>query len=330
MNAEPQTVNTASVKFANGKIGRNVQIRCNSFDAAGSFTIGNDVTIVADRIEVGDGATIGHSTQIKAIKGVMDSLVMGDWSLIDESCNVMVPQFYCGDYTRIFRNALISGYQPVRIGHNGWFGQGAILNSADQLAIGNNVRVGANSQIWTHVASGELLEGSRFYSEAPVTIEDNVWLVGSGVMVAPGVIMREGSVVMAGGNVTKSTEAWRTYAGNPARDVTDKLSAWDRPDERKKWEMLQEFVREFVDENPGESHLIVTSETLDEVTDQLEGTLPKLIFVRYVDDWAKACASCHSIFDLSTKSYNKRRTTLEVRWHHFANGYRARFIPRLV
>lgn len=149
--------------FPDAAIGKGATVRCLRFEAAGAFTIGDNVLIEAESVYLGAGAAIGSDTIVRAIKGRTGRFSMGDQSLIGEHSQVMVPHFECGDYTRIFRDALISGYKPTILGHNCWVGQGAVLNSAETLTIGNNLRMGG-SQIWTHVASGELLEGSRFYS----------------------------------------------------------------------------------------------------------------------------------------------------------------------
>lgn len=308
-------------------IGRDVRIRCRVFEAAGPFKIGDGTTIEAERIVFGAGAEVGSEVIVKGIRGPTELFSLGDFALIDERSNVMVPYFSCGDYTRIFRNALISGYKPTTLGHNCWVGQGAILNSAERLKIGNNVRMGG-SQIWTHVASGELLEGSRFYNEAPVTLEDDVWLMGFGHLISPGVTLARGTVVMAGSVVSKSTEAYHTYSGVPARDITDKLRAWDRPSEEEKWALLTGFVRDFQNTRPDDRDEIVLADDADalELALQMEGT--RLVFARRVGDWGRIKGSRHSVFDLSTKTYLKQRTPLEVAWNQFALGFRARFLPR--
>ena len=309
-------------------IGRNVNIRCAHFEAAGPFTIGDNTTIEAERIRLGAGAQVGAEVVVKAIRGTCELFSLGDHALIDDRSNVMVPHFECGDYTRIFRNALISGYKPATVGHNCWVGQGAVLNSAERLAIGNNVRMGG-SQIWTHVASGELLEGSRFYNEAPVTLEDDVWLMGFGHLISPGVTLARGTVVMAGAVVSKSTEAYHTYSGVPARDITDKLPAWDPPTPAAKWEMLAGFVREFVAANPDVEGQVILADDAQALAHALEMSGSRVVFARAVDDWGATAASQHSVFDLSTKTYLKQRTPLEVAWNHFALGFRARFLPRV-
>lgn len=314
-------------QLSQGVVGRNVSIRCLRFESAGTFKIGDGVELEAEIIRLGDGAEIGSGTSVRAIRERTELLSIGDQALLDENCNVMVPRFECGDYTRIFRNALISGYKPVTLGHNCWVGQGAILNSAETLTIGNNVRMGG-SQIWTHVASGEVLEGSRFYGEAPVIIEDDVWLMGFGHLISPGVTLARGTVVMASSVVSKSTEAYHTYSGIPARDVTDKLPAWDRPTPDEKWKKLRGFVQEFVAAQAPASGRVALVDDAAGLRNALAEEVSHLIFARQVDDWDAVELSGHSVFDLATKTYWKQRTPLEIAWHHFALGFRARFLPR--
>jgi acetyltransferase-like isoleucine patch superfamily enzyme len=57
--------------------------------------------------------------------------------------------------------------------------------------------------------------------EAPVVIEDDVWL-GANVMVLPGVRIGEGAVVGAGSVVTKSIPPMTVAVGNPARVVRER------------------------------------------------------------------------------------------------------------
>jgi hypothetical protein len=201
-----------------------------------------------------------------------------------------------------------------------------VLNCAERLTLGNNVRMGG-SQIWTHVASGELLEGCRFFGEQPVTVEDNVWLMGFGHMVTPGVTLGRSSVIMAGSVVTRSTEPYHTYSGVPARDVTDKLPAWRPMSLDDKMAALRGFVREFVDQYPDAADGVHVLDTFDEAAlDALAGR-PALVFVRDVALSSLRAPSEVSVFDVASKTYLKRRTELETRWIRFANGHRARFVP---
>lgn len=307
------------------RIGARSSITCDELDHVGPFTIDDDVTIDARVVRLGHGARIERFTTVRALRGRTDTFALGDWSLLSYQMQVMVPTFSCGDYTQIFNSCLLSGYQELRLGHNCWVGQGAVLNAAERLTLGNNVRMGG-SQIWTHVASGELLEGSMFFGEKPVTVEDDVWMMGFGHMVTPGVTLGRGSVIMAGSVVTKSTEPYHTYSGIPARDITDKIPAWKPMTLDDKLRMLRGFVDEFVAEHEDARGRVHVLDAVDAAAiDRIAG--PALVFAREVALGSLPDRADVSVFDLTTKRYTKRRTDLEVRWIRFGNGYRARWVP---
>ena len=313
--------------YSSANIGNNVEISCEEFLCTGSFTVGDKVVMRAKKIMLGNNAKVDADVTIRGLREEMDEFSMGDESLIGFKTQVLVPSFSIGDYSQIFNSSLVSGYKPVTIGHNCWIGQGAILNSAETLRLGNNVRMGG-SQIWTHVASGELLEGSNFYNEQPVTIEDDVWLMGFGHTIVPGVTLKKKSVIMAGSVVTRSTEENKTYSGIPAIDVSDKLPAWQPLSLDQKFEKLKQFTEEFVAECPKYKRRVFCFDDVsdDQVDMVIASTEPVLIFFKQADlnDYHQ---SPHTIFDLATKSYTKRRTDIEVDWVKFAVGFRARFIP---
>ena len=70
---------------------------------------------------------------------------------------------------------------------------------------------------------GDTLYGCRFDRTEPLTIKDDVWLVGH-CLVAP-ITAHERSLAMLGSLVVSDMEADRTYAGTPARDVTSKFGS---------------------------------------------------------------------------------------------------------
>ena len=312
------------IKGAN--LGANVFVECDEFIAEGDFYIEDNVRISAKRIYLGNNSKIEKDTKICGLSGDMESFYMGDESLIGFNSQVMVSEFSMGDYSRIFSASLCSGYKPMTIGHNCWIGQSSILNSADTLTIGNNVRMGS-VQIWTHVASGELLEGCRFYSVKPVTIEDNVWLMGFGHTVSPGVTIKRNTIVMSGSVVSKSTEEFHVYSGVPAVDITDKLKGWDTPTPDEKFEMLKKFVGEFLEANPQYTGRVFCPGDAEKLNEAISNTGPVLVFLKQIDGRERFENYPHTFFDLHTKHYTKKRTTIEVDWMKFSIGYRARFIP---
>ena len=99
---------------------------------------------------------------------------------------------------------------------------GFFYDGADEVTIGNNVRIGQFVRVIT--ATHQIgPSGQRCLVEAvhkPVRIEDGCW-IGSSVTILPGVTIRRGCVIGAGAVVTTSTEPDGLYLGTPARRARD-------------------------------------------------------------------------------------------------------------
>lgn len=122
-----------------------------------------------------------------------------------------------GVYSPCMVSTIMRGAE-IKIG-NGCGFSGTVIASALKITIGNNVRCGANTLItdtdWHH---GD----SRVGEDAPVWIDDNVWL-GYGVKVLKGVHIGRNSLIGAGSIVTKDIPDNAIAAGNPCK-VIKKLS----------------------------------------------------------------------------------------------------------
>ena len=57
---------------------------------------------------------------------------------------------------------------------------------------------------------------------APIIIESNCWVCAD-VFVGPGVHLAEGCVIGARAVVTRDTDSWGVYAGNPAKKIKERL-----------------------------------------------------------------------------------------------------------
>ena len=66
---------------------------------------------------------------------------------------------------------------------------------------------------WTDPAFGLIVK--------PIVIEDGAW-VGARAIVLPGVTVAAHSIVTAGSVITKDTEPYMIYAGNPAVKVKER------------------------------------------------------------------------------------------------------------
>ena len=108
-------------------------------------------------------------------------------------------------------------------GSNIYLGDQVYLNvlctilDCNEVRIGNYVMIGPGVQIYTAAHLLQAEPRNQGWEEAiPVTIEDNVWLGGSAILL-PGVTVGRNAVVGAGAVVTRDVAANTIVAGNPAR-----------------------------------------------------------------------------------------------------------------
>ncbi len=322
-----------SRKFVKSRIqGEDIQV-------SDTATIEDSCELIAHKIHIGDYVHIERNCRFKSLSGSSDEIIIGDCSFIGHDTNVLVPAINLGDYVTIHNNSLIYGFNPCILGHNCWIGQNSILNSNENLKIGNNVGIGAYSQVWTHVYFGELLEGCQIFSVTPTTIEDDVWLIGH-CIVSPGVTIGRRAIVLGGSVVTSNIAAESICGGVPARDLTDKFPKRKILSSQEKFEMMKKFVEDFIKMKC--SNYVV--EKLDSGYHLSSKEYEfKILFMEKVSSDIKAngkdtiVITMHSkgsslderlsLFDLETKTYMKRKTLCERLLIKFLNSYRARFIP---
>lgn len=107
-----------------------------------------------------------------------------------------------------------------------FIGRGCEFNITKQIEIGNHSMISSGCKFIDHdhgvVLSAEPM-GALPPHEAPITIEDDVWL-GVNVVVLRGVTIGHGSVVGAGAVVTKSIPPYEIWAGVPARKIDDRVT----------------------------------------------------------------------------------------------------------
>lgn len=104
----------------------------------------------------------------------------------------------------------------LEVGENTWIGEGVWIDNLSPVKIGSNVCVSQGAHLMT---------GNHDYKRVtfdllvePLVVEDGVW-VGARATVCPGVRLATHSVVTVGSVITKDTEPYVIYAGNPARPV---------------------------------------------------------------------------------------------------------------
>lgn len=260
--------------------------------------------IYAKELSIGHGVVIEDGVTIGEPEHPVEKLVIGDYVTISSHCKFRVPKLEIGDYTQIHSYTLANGYSDLTIGHNGWFGQNCILNATDKLTIGNNCGVGAYSQLWTHIAYGDVLHGCRWDSASPMTIGNDVWFVGHCV-VSP-IKAEDRSMALIGSVITKDMAENRVYAGSPARDITDRVGPqFDDVTVPDKINAFEKLLSDFFALN------------CDLVQSKIGYSVQGDVIVEG-----------ETIFDLVNRSYNKTHSTEEVSFMRYILP-RAKFIPRV-
>ena len=284
----------------------NFQVIGNGTVGVGFLTrVGEGAEVVFSRpgrVLIGDYCTIGPGVKLVCSGG---DVAIGDWSTLHDNCLVL-----CGQY--------------VTIGAHCWFGQNCIIDGTGGITIGRGVRVGMYSQLWSHVAAGEQIEGCTLFGERPIVVEDDVWLVGS-CIVASGVTLGRRGVALIGSNITKSWPAGSVLAGSPAASKPG-LSFYKELTLDEKWILLKGWIQSAkaelgvqVEDGHAQNTLLVRHPA------DADGF--ELAFVR---DTTSACQLRTQRTDVTVccvedKTYNKRLNVNEHRVLKFLAGNKARF-----
>lgn len=247
---------------------------------------------------------------------------IGDNNIINDNTRIFIHgEFKLGDWNVLHNDMLVMAEEHLYIGHNCWFGQNTILDGAGGLTVGNGVRVGMYSQIWTHVASGEQIEGCTLFSKRATVIEDDVWLVGS-CIVGSGLTLGRRSIALINSVLTKDTLEDKAYAGSPAK-LMENAQFYKPKTLDEKFEMLKGWLSEFVLLNEAEflfeevesQTLIIKSMLSDDIVEFNK-------FNKAITDQPEK-----SIFFLEGKVFQKTNIELERRIYKYLYANKARFIP---
>jgi acetyltransferase-like isoleucine patch superfamily enzyme len=123
-------------------------------------------------------------------------------------------------------------YRPgpsLKFGDTVFIGAGCEFNIRVGISVGANTLIASGCRFVDHdhgfasraVPMGQQADGA----EAPIVIEDDVW-IGANTVVLKGVTIRHGAVVAAGSVLTRSVGAYEIWGGVPARKLKDRPGAF--------------------------------------------------------------------------------------------------------
>ena len=273
-------------------------------------------------VVLGDYNRIGKNVIIEIVGDNPEArAVIGDNNVINDNTRIFIHgDFVLGDWNVLHNDMLVMAEDKVLIGHNCWFGQNTILDGAGGLIIGNGVRVGMYSQLWTHVASGEQIEGCTLYAKRETIIEDDVWLVGSCV-VGSGIRLGYRSIALINSVLTKDTIANKVYAGSPAK-LMENACFYKPITLDEKFKLLQDWLQEFVHLQNNEMNLSLVDNNLLCLLDKKSDE--QVIFYK---QRPTQLDNQESAFFLEDKTYIKTNKPLQRSVYKYLYNNKARFLP---
>jgi len=122
-----------------------------------------------------------------------------------------------GERTVLRMPLVIYAPEQLRIGSDTGIGEFSVLRANGGLTIGNRVQIAAGCVLTTR---GHPINPPRNGQnvDAPIVIEDDVWL-GAGAILLPGVTVGRGAIVAAGAVVTEDVAPLAIVGGVPARPL---------------------------------------------------------------------------------------------------------------
>lgn len=256
--------------------------------------------IEVDELVLGKGAYISPKATIRGLNGKAKKIHIGDNAYIGDDVQIICDEFKLGDYSKLQHHVNVHGYNPCTIGHNAWIGQYTIIDCIGGAEIGDNLGVGAHSQLWSHIKYGDTLEGCRFLSEKKLQIGSDVWFVGH-CIVSP--ICAENKSMALAGSVVTGDMAYNTiYAGAPAKAISDKVGP--------------QFIDRSIDEK-----FIKLSESLKKFN-------PISKSIRIVKNFSDITDSKNfSWFVIEDRKYTKKQTEEEIAFMKYLLPAIAKFTP---
>lgn len=264
-----------------------------------------------DNITISDTANVSESAILNVASTAQ--LTIGEHVTIGDGVKIVASSgyVYIGDWSTLHDNTLVLCTEYVTIGQHCWFGQSCVIDGTGGLKIGNGVRVGMFSQLWTHVAAGEQIEGCSLFGMLPSVIENDVWLVGT-CTVGSGVTIGEKSICLAHSNVLRDIPPGVVAAGSPAKPK-DGLNFYKKISLEEKWVLLKNWLEEYANER---------AEFFNATDDSLE-IGGGVRFFRTSDGYCTADDQKCS-FDLERKKY-KNLNDEGISLIRYLSGNKARF-----
>lgn len=218
-----------------------VRIRARRLVLGPGTTIGRSVRIEGGEVRLDAGTQIARHTTIR----VLDRLHIGAHGTVGEDCEISGRDIDIGQELWMLPGAKIGGGSAfelpsrLRAGHYLHIGAQSLINTARPVTIGHEVGLGTRTNIYTHGAYPNRLQGFPVALDG-VEIGDFTWIPGA--TINPGVRIGRMCVVGVNSLVTANLPDGCLAAGSPAKVIRE--NAYPRPFGP---ERMASFFTEFLD-----------------------------------------------------------------------------------
>lgn len=199
---------------------------------------------ISENVKVGSHNHIGKNVIIVSTNSDSE-ISIGDNNIINDNVRIIINDgsFEVGDWNIIHNDTLLISREYLKIKNNVWIGQNSVIDGTGGLTIKNGVRIGMQSQIWSHAKTGEEIEGCILNVAQPTTIEDEVWIQGN-CLIGSGITIGYRSIGLLGSVLHQSINSNKVFKGNPAKEVKG-LKMYRKVSEKRKMRLMMNWASEF-------------------------------------------------------------------------------------
>lgn len=120
----------------------------------------------------------------------------------------------------IKNNVIIKSPWNLVVGNDCWIGENVWIDNLDKVTIESNVCISQGAMLLT--GNHDFTKSDFSYRNAPIVVENGAW-IGAKAVVAPGVTVKTHSILTLGTVITKDTDPYGIYQGNPGMKIKQRI-----------------------------------------------------------------------------------------------------------
>jgi acetyltransferase-like isoleucine patch superfamily enzyme len=172
---------------------------------------------------------VGYKCKIAKYARLTKTVILGDNVEIGE--NTHLSKISIGDFSVVESGVKVVGTRKgrIKIGNHCYIGLNNVLDTSDNISIGNFVHIaGPSTALWCHSSAKMCLNNipvndkgrDKFRPTSPINIENNVY-IGGNCTIYPGVTIGHHSIIGPNSAVTKSFPPNSLIGGVPAIKIRE-------------------------------------------------------------------------------------------------------------